>query len=111
MKNTILSPCKVLEDGSYWFRYEDSHTDIVEPVLRCFEVISTTPKGVWLNVYGSKRWTCSSALKGFARPTKYAALVSFYKRKQRQVKILRAQLKRAESLTNQAWVMLHGVYR
>lgn len=57
-----------------------------------FEVLKTTPKGVWLNAYHGKRFVLFEAQKKFACPTLEEAEVSFLARKLRQTKILTAQL-------------------
>lgn len=62
--------------------------------IRCLEfpILKTTPKGVWINNYGPKRWVRLDAHKRFACPTKEEAMESFKARKKRQRSILKAQL-------------------
>lgn len=110
-----------------WFRYEDrlvsSGVDewgdsagpgVVTINLRKFEVIRTTPKGVWLVPYvdflGRFQWPADGELrigerarfvrldarKQYASPTKEAALLAFQARKEAQTRILAAQLANAQ---------------
>jgi hypothetical protein len=60
-----------------------------------YPVLRHTPKGVWLEHagrYGQHRFVLRVANKRWACPTKEEAMESFRARKQRQAKILRAQL-------------------
>jgi hypothetical protein len=59
-------------------------------------VISETPKGVWLDYAGGKKFVRAAARKQFACPTLEEAKISFRARKRRQIRILKAQLRRAE---------------
>jgi hypothetical protein len=63
--------------------------------LREYEVIRTTPKGVWIEYYGSEKFVKLNARKRFACPTKEEALASFVARKEKQIRILKAQLRNA----------------
>jgi len=71
-------------------------------VLNTYKVLRHTPKGVWISMYGGisysteQKFILLSARKRFACPTVEEALVSFKARKQRQIKILKGQLKQAE---------------
>lgn len=65
--------------------------------IREYRVLAHTPKGVWLDHFGQKRFVLTEARKKFACPTREEALESFRKRKQRQAKILRAQLRDVEN--------------
>lgn len=56
-----------------------------------YEVISRTPKGVWISVYGDKRFVNNDWAKRYALPTKEEALKSFIARKTRQIKIYEAK--------------------
>ncbi len=58
-----------------------------------YEVTRTTNCGFWLP--GTK-WVSNSSKKRFAHPTKDEAYRSFQKRKERQISILKAQLRHAE---------------
>jgi hypothetical protein len=62
-----------------------------------FPVIKETPTGVWVSVFGQRRFVKTDAKKRFACPTESEALESFHARKRRQIKILRAQLAAAEA--------------
>ena len=66
--------------------------------LHEYEVLSHTPKGVWLDLTGfnDRRWVSNNARKKFACSTKEAALESFLARKQAQLRILKSQLKNCE---------------
>jgi hypothetical protein len=92
-----------------WYRLEVvtySHLDEWENVYfdrpqvswREYEVVKTTPKGVWvtLTYFGEKRFILRDAKKRFACPTKAEAKESFIFRKKRHIKILTAQLKEAQ---------------
>jgi hypothetical protein len=101
----------------YWYRYEDrryaggcdesgdpipgaAHSEII---LRTFQVLSTTPQGVWLSLGGDKRrWVSYSAHKRFACSTKELALRSFIARKQKQRAIYAARMRIAEELIGKA---------
>lgn len=61
-------------------------------------VIRETPKGVWLDVYGSERFVRRDARKRWACPTKEEAIESFRARKARQAKILRAKLRHVDEV-------------
>lgn len=67
--------------------------------VAAYPVAKVTPKGKWITVgYSSgrrtsdKRFILNEAFKRFAHETKEAALEAFQARKQRQIKILEAQL-------------------
>lgn len=62
-----------------------------------FAVVKDTECGVWLDVYGQRRFCRTDARKRFACPTEQEALESYHARKRRQVRILRAQLASAEA--------------
>lgn len=61
-----------------------------------FEVIRRTKCGVWIDDYGVEKFVNLGARKQYASETVKEAAEQFYWRKRRQVKILRAQLERAE---------------
>ena len=90
--------------GIVWYRVEDYQTaapvDEFERVcgpsethlrLRRFEVIKTTPCGVWLATFDGPRFTRRDARKRFACPTLAEAIESFQARKKRQAAILMAR--------------------
>ena len=87
----------------YWYRYEDvryAHMvdgSFVSVELRKYPVLKTTPEGVWLFTEGRRRWVKRDARKRFACPTKREASESFKARKQRQLAILKRQIKGVES--------------
>ena len=68
--------------------------------LREYKIISITPKGVWIQLWGlwsdEKKFILLSARKRFACPTKKEAVESFKARKNRQIQILNGQLKQAK---------------
>jgi len=106
--------------GDVWYRVEDylqascscDHSCLHMPSVRLhvreFYVAKITPKGVWLSnvppadgnyittLGNFVRWVGISARKSFACPSINAARTSFTARKQRQLKILRAAVRRAE---------------
>jgi hypothetical protein len=64
--------------------------------LREFPIIKRTPRGAWIYGYTGKRFVNLGARKQFACATEPEAKESFIRRKERQIKILKGQLKRAE---------------
>jgi hypothetical protein len=90
------------EEERYYSSLDDAlHTLTgynLKVVLREFPVIKFTPKGAWIEKWGppGKQWIQFGTFKKFACLTKEEALESFRARKRKQVKILQAQLKRAE---------------
>ena len=93
-----------------WYRYEDFRyaphlNEFDEPVgpgrasirLLQFEVLKHTPCGVWIDRY-PKRWVKKDARKRFACPTKEEAMESFIARKNRQRKILKAQVRHVDEV-------------
>jgi hypothetical protein len=64
--------------------------------LREYQVVKRTPKGVWLSLYGDRRFVLNSATRRFACPTKAEAQESFLARKKRQISIHQGSIKRAE---------------
>lgn len=81
-----------------FYRYED-YSDEGYCGIRLevyeFRVLSTTPKGVWIDRWGTKRFVLLDARKRFACPTKAEALTSYIKRKERQIRILNSQIEYA----------------
>lgn len=61
-----------------------------------YPVTRRTPRGVWLDCHGVPRFVLANARKRFACPTREEAMASFRARKQRQVTLLRNQLRRVE---------------
>lgn len=93
-------------------------TGRIDFLVREYPVIKKTAQGVWIDVYGKKRFVLSNTNKKFAAPTIEAARESFIARKNKQVKILKAQLDmaletlqlvngaKAESVTIVKWPFL-----
>lgn len=95
----------------YWYRYDDvayaapvdeygnpRGVGRIEVRLSEFLVLKVTLHGVWLDyITGTAkgRFVLRTANKRFACPTKEEALVSYIARKNRQIAILTAQLRRA----------------
>lgn len=80
-----------------WYRYNGYTTTgcgLDKYVVSCYElpVIGHTSKGVWLDDFGSERFVLLEARKKYANPSKEGALEDFIKRKQRQRKILKANI-------------------
>lgn len=94
----------------YWYRY-DSHLvssgideygvrwgdPKVELRLNEYRVIKETSKGVWLDLYGAKKFVLRNARKRWACPTQEEAHESFIRRKQRQIGILIHQIEHAKA--------------
>lgn len=74
-----------------WYRYEESHHGERGIVVREYEVLRETPKGVWLDVDDGERFVLLGARKRYACPTMREAQDSFIARKRRQIRILDAQ--------------------
>lgn len=68
------------------------------PILECFEfeVTRETPAGYWVDVWGENKWVSKSSRKRYAHQSKPEALASFVARKNRQIRVLSAQLRDAE---------------
>ena len=70
-----------------------------------YPVLRETPKGVWLEgcgFYGSPRFVLRDARKRYACPTEEEAWESFRARKNRQLRILRAQVRHVEEVLGSA---------
>ena len=95
------------EAETHWFRVEDhvhgtgyvnewgdfvSTGNVWEVKVRKLKVLSTTPKGVWLEAYFGKRFVLRSAKKRFACPTVKEAYVSFLRRKQIQLSYMKHRM-------------------
>ena len=91
------------------YRYEDKRCAAYDPwsdtlgpshvkvYLHEYPIINYTPKGVWINDYGNRKFVLSSGRKRFAHPTKEEAKASFIARKIRQAEIYRARVQDAET--------------
>jgi hypothetical protein len=64
--------------------------------LYTYPIVKRTPKGVWINVYGDRRFIRLGTKKSFALPTEEEAKASFIARKKAHIRILTEQLRRAE---------------
>lgn len=82
-----------------WHRYDAvRYTDQQLMLVRYeYPVLKITRCGVWLDIYGQARFVLLTARKRYACPTEAEALASYHTRKKRQVKILSAQLRQAET--------------
>lgn len=111
-----------------WYRYEDVHYAApadefgdslghgsCEVRLREFEVLRTTPKGVWLSMALGEfriisepleRFVLRDARRRFACPTKEEAMESYKARKRAQIRIYKARAARAERALNAAEFVL-----
>ena len=91
-----------------YYRYEDflvhawdyeyetiTHSRVVVN-LKEFNIIKHTPCGVWLDVFGTKKFVKTKARKRWACPTKKETYKSFLARKKKQKRILERQLSRVE---------------
>jgi hypothetical protein len=95
-------------EAEVYFRYEDvryapsldefdnpigeGYTDLI---CRQFAVTKRTPKGAWLDVFGSPKFVRLAANKRYACPTKEEAAASFVARKKAQVRIYEGRAKAA----------------
>lgn len=109
-----------IESGTFWYRIEDCRiaaplNEFDEPMgsgraeIREAEyrVVRETPKGVWLDLgLGDLRFVRRDARKRWACPTPEEALDSFRARKERQLRILRAQIDHVESALGRAELLL-----
>ena len=104
-----LGPPKPPPALGYYYRYDDRRyapplNEYDEPMgqgrlevlLTKFPVLKETPKGVWLDNFGSKRFVLHSAYKRFADSDLDKAKASFIARKKRQGDIYRARARQAD---------------
>lgn len=86
--------------------YDQTHEDGTKLYLQKFYAIKETPKGVWLAYNATNiepfRFMLVGTFKQFAHENFEDALNSFKRRKARQHKILKAQLKNVEAARYQA---------
>lgn len=110
----------VYEGEEYFYRYKEVTYSLgmdqfdyplpgsdLKVELERYRVIKRTPKGAWIDCGGwglnsDKKLVLLDSKKRFACPTKKEALESFKARKRRQIKIVKAQLKRAEEALSAA---------
>lgn len=86
-------------NAEVWYRYAnypDGPDNTTVIYLQEWPVVKHTPKGVWLGIYGQKKFVLNDARKRYAYPTIELAKKSFIARKQHQIARLRSQLKHAE---------------
>lgn len=76
-----------------------------------FPVVKVTEKGVWLNVYGSKRFVLTDARKRFATPTVEEAFTSFKARKDKQIRIYTSKIQNAKHAINLAEKKINEIYK
>lgn len=74
----------------------------VRVLLQKHKTTKITPKGVWIDYFGVKKFVLLTAHKQFACKTKQEALTSFIARKTRQLRILKAQVANTEVALSQA---------
>ena len=81
-------------------------TRIHTPILDTWELLKETPKGYWIRPEGEygrysgaakKKWVSKTARNRFAYPTEKEAVMNFFYRKKRQIKILEVQLDSAKT--------------
>lgn len=88
----------------YYYRYEERRYATLDEFERCsghtirlscfrLAVTKRTPKGVWVDDCGQRRFVLNDAKRRFAHPTKREALESFLARKKRHQEILESQLR------------------
>lgn len=110
------SPNNAIEGYPKMYRYEDIdhapaidewgsiiryNTPSIRVHLSTYNVIKKTLKGKWISLgYGDKKFVLDKARKRFAHETKEAALISFIRRKETQIKIVERQLERAKIAFN-----------
>jgi|ERR1700739_1756224 len=106
-----------MDEKTYWFRVEARSVgdinydgDLVgshmEVTLRKFEVLKTTPKGVWLKQFmEDKKFVLRDARKRFACPTVAEAFESFRARKARQKRIYKARIADVEDALYRASIL------
>lgn len=112
--------------GEYWYRFSTykeglgyvtewddfiSTGHIVKIRVDQYLVVKHTPKGVWLDLGWRKRFVLRDSRKQFACPTLELARDSFIARKQRQICILKGNLKDAEDALRIAQTKELGTYR
>lgn len=89
----------VLPEASTFYRFHEIRYSgrVLMLVKSTYPVLKKTETGVWLDVFGCRRFCRTDARKRFACPTEQEALDSYHARKRRQVRILRRQLAEAEA--------------
>lgn len=103
MEFVTLEKKKIDETVKIFYRYMDRPTYLGGRTLDLmkFYAVRETPCGYWIVdeyeydfelEFAKKRWVSKTGRKRFAYPTPEEALTSFIARKEKQVKILSAQL-------------------
>lgn len=79
--------------GESYGTEEDGYYTDLHIRLREYQVVKTTPCGVWIQEFMDRRhFVRSDTRKRFAWPTKVEAKESFLRRKQKQLRILQAHV-------------------
>jgi hypothetical protein len=74
-----------------------THSSTLHVGPRIYLVTRETAKGWWIHDGCDEKWVSKTSKRRFAYPTKAEALHNYKARKLRQIKILKAQLDRAET--------------
>lgn len=77
--------------------YGEGYEFIVNVALNHYEIKRKTPKGCWIDIYGTEKFVLDNARKRWAYPTEELARESFIARKQSQIQHLKRQLEHAEA--------------
>ena len=93
-----------VRDYKEFYRYEEVPISYgYEIYMETMTLVNETDKGYWIKSRMTpKKWVSKTSVKRYAYPTKYEAMINLIKRKERQIKILKASLKRANSIYDQA---------
>lgn len=70
-------------------RYVDYAEEVVKEE---YPILSFTPQGAWIDVYGKKRFVLAGTFKQFAHVSEERAKESFLKRKSKQLRILKGRI-------------------
>ena len=103
-----------------FYRYEEYYSGdfyTVKVRLITLNLHKETPQGYWIGwgryapdyLRGNSRWVSKTGRKRYAYPTKEEAMTSFLARKEKQVKILKAQLRKAEGALHEGKKMTEKV--
>lgn len=92
----------------HWYRYHETWYEYsgVRVWEQKLEVLKETPKGVWLDDWGNRRFVLRDARKRYACPTRQEALESFIARKRRQRELALGTAERAKGAMEEAQSML-----
>jgi len=87
MDKQIYYKCGIEEEGEVW----EVHPENVGFYFQTFEVVSITPKGVWImdTIKAKKRFILNGSMFTFAYPTKLKALRAFYTKKKKHIQYMR----------------------